>query len=241
MSISIFRRSWRAAAVSEVGGSHIQTGVPCQDASGLSVFPNALIGCVADGAGSARYSDEGSLAAVAAFLEVSADLIHRGYDPEQVVRDAFREARRAVSEIAGSESREFATTLLGLVATKNHVAAGQIGDGAIIIDGGIALESHAGEYANETSFITEDEVVPNIYVSKKRVKRAAIITDGLEHLALHRRGQVRLVHEPFFDPMYQWLKKTGEPERVEQLSAFLRSERIRSRTGDDVTLLLAMR
>ena len=241
MSISIFKRSWRAAAVSEVGGNHIQAGVPCQDASGLSVLPNALIGCVADGAGSARYSDEGSLAAVAAFLGVSADLLHRGHDPEQIVCDAFREARCAVSEIAGSERREFATTLLGLVATKNRIAAGQIGDGAIIIDGEIALESHAGEYANETSFITEDEVAPNIYASKKRVKRVAIITDGLEHLALHRKGQVRLPHEPFFDPMYQWLKKTDVPERIEQLSAFLRSERIRSRTGDDVTLLLAMR
>ena len=235
------RRSWRAVAVSEAGGDHLRTGVPCQDASRLHVEPNVLIACVADGAGSARYSDEGSRAAVEAFVEASADLLHREYDPERLIRDAFREARRAITDIAGGESREFATTLLGLVATKNRVAAGQVGDGATIIDGEVALDSHTGEYANETSFLTEDEVVPNVYVSKKKVKRVAIITDGLEHLALDCKGQVRLAYEPFFDPMYQWLKSTDEPERTEQLSAFLRSERVRSRTGDDVTLLLAMR
>ena len=237
----LFKRKWRTAAVSETGGSHVQGGVPCQDACRVHVGRNMMIACAADGAGSARYSDEGSHAAVGTFVEVSAELLRRGCGPEKAVREAFGEARRTVCEIAGGEKREFATTLLGLVATRNRVAAGQIGDGAIILDGKVALESHAGEYANETSFITQDEVVPNIYVSKKKVQRVAIITDGLEHLALQINGQGRQAHKPFFDPMYQWLRRTDKSDRIEQLAEFLRSDMIRSRTGDDVTLLLAMR
>lgn len=236
-----FKRNWRTAAVSESGGSHVQSDVVCQDACLVHVRRNVLIACAADGAGSARYSDEGSHAAVEAFVEVSVDRLRRGCGPDKTLREAFLEARRTVSEIAGDDKREFATTLLGLIATRNRLAAGQIGDGAIIIDGEVALESHAGEYYNETKFITQDEVVPNIYVSKKKVKRVAIITDGLERLALQLDGQVRQVHAPFFNPMYQWLKQADKPDRIEELSAFLRSDMIRSRTSDDVTLLLAMR
>ena len=235
------RRNWRSTAVSEAGGSHVEAGVACQDACRVHVGRGVLIACAADGAGSARYSDEGSHAAVEAFVEVSADLLRSGCEVEEIIREAFCEARRAVSEISGGDERQYATTLLGLIATRNRVAAGQIGDGAVIIDGKVALESHVGEYANETSFITQDEVAPNIYLSKKKVQRVAIITDGLERLALQFSGQERHAHEPFFGPMYKWLKKTHKSDRIEQLSEFLRSDMVRSRTSDDVTLLLAMR
>lgn len=103
-----------------------------------------LIACVADGAGSARYSDQASRAAVESFVAVSANLLQSGYPPDKVVTEPFREARRMVSDIAGDNVEEFATTLLGLVATRDMVSAGQVGDGAIIIDGEVALEPHSG-------------------------------------------------------------------------------------------------
>lgn len=241
----LFRtRSWVTAAVSEAGGSHIEAGVPCQDSCRVLVGSDVLIACTADGAGSSRYSDEGSQAAVDAFVEVSAALLRRGHDPKKIVCDAFREARRAVSETGGSERRdkaEFATTLLGVVATRRRVAAAQIGDGAVILDGKVALKSHNGRYANETSFITQDGIEPYFYASQRRVKRVALITDGLEHLVLQFKGQRRLAYQPFFDPMFQWLKEADQDERIEQLPEFLRSDMIRARTGDDVTLVLAMR
>ena len=55
------------------------------------------------------------------------------------------------------------------------------------------------------------------------------------------QGHARSAHGPFFDPFFRWLKKTDERDRTEQLSKFLRSDTVRSRTNDDVTLLLAMR
>ena len=241
MFTSIIRCGWRTAAVSEAGVSHIQNGVDCQDSSLVHVGTKWLIACVADGAGSAIHSKEGSRTAVESFVEVAADLLRCRYDPETTVRNAFDQARLGVSKISGCETQKYATTLLGLVATRNRVAAAQVGDGAIIIDGQVVLKGHAGEYANETSFITQDEVAPQLFVSKRKVRRVALITDGLEHLALQRRGQERRAHRPFFNSMYRWLRKTKRLDRNEQLSDFLRSDMIRSRTGDDVTLLLAMR
>ena len=240
MNISIIRK-WVTAAVSEAGDSHLKSGIPCQDSCRVVVGRKALIACVADGAGSARHGDEGSQVAVDAFVEAATCLLLRGYDPKRVTGLAFREARSAVADIGGVKVREYATTLLALVATRNRVAAAQIGDGAVVIDGRVALKSHRGEHANETSFITQERVVPYMYTARRRVKRVALMTDGIERLALQFKGESREAHKPFFDPMYRWLRKADDGERIEQLSEFLSSDMVRSRTDDDVTLLLAMR
>ena len=166
MLTSVIRCGWRTAAVSEAGVSHIQNGVDCQDSSLVHVGTKWLIACVADGAGSAIHSKEGARTAVESFVEVAADLLRCRYDPETTVRNAFDQARLGVSKISGCETEKYATTLLGVVATRNRVAAAQVGDGAIIIDGQVVLKGHAGEYANETSFITQDEVAPQLFVSK---------------------------------------------------------------------------
>ena len=238
---SMFRRQWRTVAVSEVGDSHLKGGLPCQDACRIHVESRALIACIADGAGSARHGGIGSHAAVDAFVEESANLLKHGRSPEEAVCDAFQEARRRVSEIAGDELREYATTLLGAIATSKSFAVCQVGDGAVVIDGEIAVESHTGEYANQTCFLTQHHVPPNIYAAKKRVSRVALITDGLEPHAVELRGNARSAHGPFFDPFFRWLKKADQQDRTQQLSQFLRSDTVRSRTDDDVTLLLAMR
>ena len=68
-----------------------------------------------------------------------------------------------------------------------------------------------------------------------------MVTDGLENLVLENNGYQRFPHGPFFESMYEWLNQFDEPDRTVQLAEFLASERVRSRTMDDVTLLLAMR
>ena len=240
MNIAI-NRKWVVAGVSEVGARHVRSGAPCQDSCRVVKGRQSLIACVADGAGSARLSDEGSQVAVDAFTGTATELVRRGYDPKRAVCRAFEEARSAVADIAGGEPRLYHTTLLGLIATRNRVAAAQIGDGAVVIDGRVALKSHQGEHANETCFITQERVVPYLYSARKRVKRVALMTDGLERLALEFRGRSRRPYRPFFDSVYRWLRKADDAQRMEELSAFLSSDMVRARTDDDVTLLLAMR
>ena len=48
--------------------------------------------------------------------------------------------------------------------------------------------------------------------------------------------------EPFFNPIFEFIKDETDPQTAKiKLEAFLVSEPIRSRTDDDVTLLLAVR
>ena len=237
------RNSWRAVAVSKIGAAHVLANMPCQDASRCFARDNVLVACVADGAGSARYSDEGARVAVDEFVAVSQDLLRSGdeLDSAEIVSRAFEAARLAVQDIAESHLKDYATTLLGLVSRKDSFAAIQVGDGAVIVDGEVVVDSHEGEYANETKFITNPDVAPSIFSDCIEIRRVAIVTDGLENLVLANNGYQRTPHGPFFESMYEWLHRFDEPDRTAQLAEFLVSERVRSRTTDDVTLLLAMR
>ena len=241
--------AWRAVAASEVGVAHAHTEAPCQDASGFFVDSDTLIACVADGAGSARYSDKGSRAAVHEFVSVSRDLLNGKVEHSltDIVSQAFERSRMAVQEIAEGNPHEYATTLLGIVAQGNALAAMQLGDGAIVVDGEVVLDSYSehhansGEYSNETRFITEVKARAIKFSVTKKVTRVAMLTDGLEDIALENSGYRRMPHAKFFDPMYEWLMRSHEAERSAQLSEFLVSDRVRAKTSDDVTLLLAMR
>lgn len=235
------KKAWRAVAVSKIGAAHIESGAPCQDASRLFTDSDTLIACVADGAGSARLSHRGSQTAADEFVMAAWDSLCDGDDLSEATLKAFDKARKSVVEMAGDNPRQYATTLLGLIATKDTLAAVQVGDGAIVVDGVVAMDSQSGEYANETSFITQPDSEPMKFSLAKEAGRVAMLTDGLENLALENNGYQRTPHAPFFDPLYQWLEQTEERDRSAQLGGFLVSDRVRSRTTDDVTLLLAMR
>ena len=234
-------KGWRAVAVSEIGAAHVETDMPCQDASRLFIDSDTLIACAADGAGSARLSHRGAQTAADEFVVSAWDSLCEGRDLSEAVLKALDSSRKAVAKIANGNPRRYATTLLGLVATSDKLAAVQIGDGAIIVDGEVAMDSHSGEYANETSFITQPDAEPMTFSLSQEVRRVAILTDGLENLALENNGYQKTPHRRFFDPLYQWLEQTEERDRSAQLGEFLVSDRVRSRTTDDVTLLLAMR
>ena len=228
-------------AVSEIGAAHVEAEMPCQDSSRFFTDSDTLIACVADGAGSAPLSHRGSQAAADEFVVTVWDSLCDGIDLSDAALNAFDRARKAVYEIADNNPKKYATTLLGLVATSNALAAVQVGDGAIIVDGEVVIDSHSGEYANETSFITQPDAKPMTFSFSGEVRRVGILTDGLENLALENNGYQRAPHGGFFDPLFEWLKQTDESDRSVQLGEFLTSDRVRSRTTDDVTLLLATR
>ncbi len=227
--------------MSKIGAAHVEADIPCQDASRYFIDSDTLIACVADGAGSARYSHRGSQTAADEFVVAAWDSLCDGDDLGEAALKAFDRSRKSVNEIANDKPREYATTLLGVIATRDTLSAIQVGDGAIVVDGEVVVDSHSGEYANETSFITQSDAKPMTFSASREVRRVGILTDGLENLALENNGYQRVPHEGFFDPLYEWLKQTDESARSSQLGEFLASDRVRSRTTDDVTLLLAMR
>ena len=62
--------NWKAIARSATGTSHRKQKMPCQDYGDYKMIDDAIVGVVADGAGSAKHSDIGAKLAVNTVLEV---------------------------------------------------------------------------------------------------------------------------------------------------------------------------
>ena len=239
--------SLRVAAASHVGRAHLETSTPCQDASEYRFCPttDSFVAAVADGAGSSARSEQGAQAAVATLVSEALALMQQDASPCEALREAFDRAQKTVAALAESEQRDpgdYATTLLSVVWTKHGLVAAQTGDGAILADGELVLEPDRGEYVNETRFITSTAWQPTVRSIDGRIERLAMITDGLQDLALESGCTQPRPHAPFFDPLFRWLAEQADEESASSLlGSFLGSERIGERTHDDVTLLLAMR
>ena len=160
------------------GTSHEKNGVPCQDAHGYRVLPDGVvIIAVADGSGSARRSAAGSQCVVAQAIDSLEAALSRGapYSDlgwESLLTEAFRQARRAILDLAREEDspvRAFDTTLTCAVASAKGLVAGQIGDCLVVArceDGKMftATQPQRGEYANETFFLTGDDALKRLDV-----------------------------------------------------------------------------
>ncbi len=243
-------------AARAAGSSHRRLATPCQDAFACECLlrgaePHGIIAAVADGAGSAANSGRGAEIAVqTTAAEIAARLAAGRTDFAALLTEAVQSAREAVIADAvaqGAEPRSYASTLLALVLTDAGGAAAQIGDGVIVVrnaaDWRCVTWPQHGEYVNTTYFLTADDAAERLVVVPldAPVNAFALTTDGLERLVLHFDAQT--VHAPFFDGMLRPLLAAASPEAVARLSpalaAFLASERVASRTDDDVTLVLA--
>jgi len=244
---------WRVTAAS-VPGSKRTSGELGDDAHAWAVEGGWLVAAVADGAGSARRSAEGATLAAAFFVEhfawalaeeptVSADRLFDSFE-------ATRVALKRLCRRAGGSLNDFATTLCVAVASDTEVWAAQVGDGAVVVqaaEGYAALASTTrGEFLNETTFLTSPSWRREASVERRSMASPslALLTDGLGLLALDLASGVP--HAPFFGPLFTFCARTddatggGTDEGTEGLQRFLRSERVGSRTDDDLTLLIAL-
>jgi hypothetical protein len=244
---------WRFVAARSTGISHLRAGLPCQDWIACLVLPDGtFVGTVADGAGSAIMAERGAQLAVETAIEHVAHVVGKGStDFELILREAARKAREAVFAAAieqTAEPRDFASTLLVVIAGPAGGGALQIGDGVIVVsDGGATWDwlfwPQHGEYVNTTRFLTDEDSLQILEVESlsSSITDIAMMTDGLEPLALHYAG--KSTHGPFFTGMFRPLSCTEKPDEIclisSSLESFLSSDRVRSRTDDDVSLILA--
>jgi hypothetical protein len=244
---------WRVLANSVRGASHEKTGQPCQDAHNWKILPDGvLVAAVADGAGSAPLGEIGAEAAARASVESIAqrktELPDNDNGWESLLTEALQAAQEAIEmELVAHEvtERDLATTLILAVATPDLIAAVQVGDGALVIgdsDGNIVglTVPQNDEYINQTTFLISSGALSKAQFAIRRgaVTNVAIISDGLQMLALKMPECVP--HAPFFAPLFRFISvMTDETAADEQLKDFLLSPRVRERTNDDLTLLLA--
>jgi serine/threonine protein phosphatase PrpC len=135
-------QSWLVVGCSVRGAGHELTGSVCQDANDWSEpSEELLVLAVADGAGSAKQSEQGAQVAVQTAVQTLKGSIDPKRLPDsntdwlQLLRAAALSARDAViarAAVLGVPERELASTLLLVVATPSSTAALQIGDGAIV-------------------------------------------------------------------------------------------------------------
>jgi len=262
MGLSMTLGGWRYIAASVIGTSHEKVGGACQDANDCQLYllpsgERVLIAAAADGAGSAPCGGEGAATACSVFVGLANDHLDAGQSVDQIsletaqswitsIQDSLEQQAESVSR----ERRDFACTLLGLVASSSCAACLQIGDGAMILSDseervyGHVFWPERGEYANTTHFVTQDDAVGHLQFEsvRREIVEAALLTDGLQSLALNYREQV--AHEPFFKGLFAPLRALGEGRSHElsrSLADFLSSPRVNEKTDDDKTLVLATR
>jgi hypothetical protein len=247
------RRSWFTIAASAVGSDHERMGIGKQDAVARHPVGNDWIIAVADGAGSAPHSAEGAALAVQASTQALEQLLtaHSALtlDLETAIGDAMLEAADRLQALATERSlpvSAFHTTLAVCVINDWRVVSGQIGDGFLVaeLDDG-SLRSLAtpqkGEYANETQFLTtisdRDEIETT---TVEGIRGLAVMTDGLLRLAAELPDYTP--HPRFFGPLFAFAHSTpSEAQGCEELTNLLASPRVRARTSDDLTLVIAVR
>ena len=249
------RLMWRYIAAKATGTSHLKDNLPCQDMLACQTVPSGgLIAVIADGAGSAKRAGRGAEIAVDS---VVTDLTRRLVDPRpdynRLLCEAAASAREAIATEAardGASIREYACTLLAVVSGGSGGGALQIGDGVIVAgDGGGEWSwmfwPQRGEYANTTHFLTDEDYVGRTMVDvfPNTLSDVALMSDGLEPLALNYTS--KSVHDPFFAGLFQPLVQSGGDGEIEPMSAslerFLCSERVTTRTDDDLSLIAATR
>lgn len=251
---------WRVLAASLAGSSHQQGGLPCQDAHGWRELPGGLLAAaVADGAGSAARSDEGAALAVLSALGALAAAAEQGALPASgaegaeaawglALRLAFAAAQEALVRLAAEEGiplRDLACTLALAIGDAEQLVAAQIGDGAVLVQGGDGawqslLPMQKGEYANEVLLLSAPDCLAAL-APRWAPRPGALVmsTDGLLRLMLRYPGGEP--HGPFLEPLLTFCAQARDAAAARRgLLAFLGSERVCARTDDDKTLLIAL-
>lgn len=217
-------------------------------------WPDLLLCGVADGAGVAALADVGAQSALRSALEWASGRLRDSAPPvsasawEALLRRAAHAAHETLLVEAAARDIEpacLATTLTLAAVTRESAACLQIGDGATVFEGMDGelrplTSPLSGEYANETVFLTSEDADESAQFgySAGPIRRFGLLTDGLQRLALRMTDGEP--HRPFFLPLFLFAEEnpdSGEAHR--ELERFLRSPRLRERTDDDLTLLIA--
>ena len=246
--------SWRAVAACATGVAHVARGRGCDDCGAVLQLDDATLAMVvADGAGSAACGAQGAAGAVAA---IGAALRARqaGGQPltdAECATGMLAAARAAVEAEASATDRplrDYASTLVALVADDTRTLLLQIGDGAAVIDLGdgftLPVEPMSGEYANMTRFFTDDDADAHcaLRLYERPLRRAALFTDGLQRLLLDL--STMQPHAPALERLLAPLSQpaAADPQALQAaLARFLDSAAVNARTDDDKTLALALR
>jgi hypothetical protein len=241
--------AWKLIGASVRGRSHARTDTRCQDVVRYESDNGLAIAAVSDGAGTAALAHLGASIAAETVVRVLRETSSEQNLTLSDLRDAFAAARAAIDLDAGERARsirDYACTLLVVVADEHHTLVGQIGDGAIV---GVPFEENLkvigwpqqGDYANTTFFLSDETSEP-VFTEEVPLEAFGMLSDGLQMVALEYENL--RAHAPFFGPFFTALRDATMPldELERHLSTYLETDpTLAKRTDDDLSLLVAVR
>lgn len=249
--------TWKYAFASEIGTSHISSETVKQDACKVEEAnineTDYLFAAVADGAGSAKYSDSSSNYICKLFIKKMKSWLSKN-ELTALNRDVIlswfvqfqKVIARAVKIYHLETSREFATTILFVVLSNKGNIFVQIGDGIIAKGNSSDLNCiflpQNGEYINTTFFATDKNISERFMFefNTENIERVILHTDGIELISFDFSNMKP--HIRFFNPIFNELESCNEygfcEETSEFLSGFLNCERVNQKTDDDKTLVI---
>ena len=232
---------WMGASASAPGRGHIEKGLPCQDASGVSLEGGVATIVVSDGAGSARHSEHGASGVVEVATQVLRETVpwsNPGKVRERILV-ACRVAMTKRAKALGCSVAELAATLAFVAVAENVFIAGNLGDGVVAAFRGdrseVLIEPVRGEFANETVFLTSRQASKHFRIARKVLDDYdgfAIMSDGTaESLYQRREGSLAPALSKILSWFEDWVSKdVRDAIRESALPLFV------SRTLDDCSL-----
>ena len=244
-----------------MGTSHAKTALPCQDFALCNTLKTSaeqfLIAVVSDGAGTAKYARDGARITCLEFMYAAKSFLidnpSVSHIEENTVLDWLDRMRDRLSEFSRRRSarpRDFAATLIGLIAGSHSTLIVHIGDGAAVVreDGKqnwiVPSWPYHGEYEATTCFVTDDPPL-NLTVMQLpiRIDRFALFSDGIERLVLDFTQ--KNAYAAFFERITKPLESSKtcgfDFELANSLQSYLSGQSICDRTDDDKSLIIGIR
>lgn len=251
--------NWCYASASVIGVSHFRAGTRLQDARCCFVFGSdkgdrRFFAVIADGAGSAEFGRQGASIVCRTMSSEARIAFHAagGLPDADAIRSWLDLARDRICLAASRrsrKSRDFAATMVLVMASHDEVVTAHVGDGAIVARNKndaawIVLSApHRGEYASTTCFVTDDPLLDlRIGRHPTEFDALAAFSDGIENLVIDNATGVPSAR--FFNSMAKPLDASNilgkDSALSKSLAAFLASDRLNERTDDDKTLIVAV-
>jgi hypothetical protein len=241
--------------VTIVGPAHIKRGIPCQDACAyLQLHSDSTIVAIADGLGSALYSEIGASAAVLSSLQYVHDLLSKEdidtANMQNIVHTCFKYARDRLVSISKENNWELddlASTLIVIIKEKNRIVVGHIGDGGVVAstkDTFVILSEPApSEYANVVAPLTMEEWEAELMIQVHALDVASILgfTDGCQSAMLSKTPQGWITNDAFLDAFLSHMRNISTVDDAKTyIKDILESERLSDISEDDKTLVVSL-
>ncbi len=230
------------------GRSHIEKNIPCQDYV-QSVTSNGItVLSLADGAGSAQYSNIGAKISVEIMNEYFSVFFDDLYEMDdssikemlsQIIHESLEE------EVIEKQIvlKDLSSTLLFVAVNDSKYIAGHIGDGIIgymsSIEKYMTIDvlsfPEKGEYHNSTFFTTNQNVQEHFRIYRgamENIEGFILMSDGSDE-SLFNRHEERFA--PAVERFFEWMSEYS-PETVSKALHKNIEEKIRLKTTDDCSV-----